>query len=202
MAICGCCNREMNEADSCTDIDVTVIPTELPPGEDIRRCPDCNVAPGGTHHPGCDVERCGVCGRQAIGCGCGQFNEQEYRAEYAEFYGSREDLDAEIERRRKEADGNNAKYWELRGDNRWTGLWPGTLECFRLGWYCRDLYPDGTPCTPENPLREFPAPQGFQWHVPCEVDDEGAHPDLNRWVSNGSPSGAALERLLAGKESG
>jgi hypothetical protein len=39
-----------------------------------RRCHDCNVAPGGLHHRGCDVERCPRCGEQLIGCGC-QFPE-------------------------------------------------------------------------------------------------------------------------------
>jgi hypothetical protein len=36
------------------------------------RCHDCNVAPGGLHHPGCDVERCPRCGGQQVTCACRQ----------------------------------------------------------------------------------------------------------------------------------
>jgi hypothetical protein len=37
--------------------------------KDIR-CPDCNVAKRGVHHPGCNQERCPKCGGQIIVCDC------------------------------------------------------------------------------------------------------------------------------------
>jgi hypothetical protein len=36
----------------------------------MRNCPACDAAPGERHESGCDVERCPVCGCQAIGCDC------------------------------------------------------------------------------------------------------------------------------------
>lgn len=35
---------------------------------ELSRCGDCGVVPGGTHVPGCDVERCPGCGMQRIQC--------------------------------------------------------------------------------------------------------------------------------------
>jgi hypothetical protein len=35
-----------------------------------HRCPDCNIAPGGKHHPNCDYEKCPKCGGQLISCDC------------------------------------------------------------------------------------------------------------------------------------
>jgi len=36
--------------------------------ESSHTCHDCGVAPGGHHHPGCDMERCPICDKQLIGC--------------------------------------------------------------------------------------------------------------------------------------
>lgn len=39
-------------------------------GSDRQPCHDCRVIKGQFHVPGCDVERCPVCGGQIIGCEC------------------------------------------------------------------------------------------------------------------------------------
>ena len=76
MATCPYCEQEMT-ADttvSCTSKTVeypdgTTMPV-VPFTNDVYKCHDCGIANGGTHHPGCDVERCPKCGGQLISCGC------------------------------------------------------------------------------------------------------------------------------------
>ncbi len=146
--ICDHCEKEMMKVTSCLE---PVDKSALPPKEFhhlLRNCHDCRVEPGATHHPGCDMERCGTCGGQSLQCSC---------------------------------DG----YWENRV--RWTGMPRGYRECFERGWLCRDLHLDGTVPTPERPMK-FGA-GNMRWHVPCGPDDEGAHPDLNRWHAAGCPKG-------------
>lgn len=46
-------------------------------GADEHSCHDCRVIKDEFHVPGCDVERCPVCGDQAITCDCVHDDETE-----------------------------------------------------------------------------------------------------------------------------
>jgi hypothetical protein len=87
MATCMDCEQEMNDPGvrSCTHarlrfgdgpvVDRVRYSTSPEEGDGWardadHRCHDCNVAPGGIHHFGCDVERCPRCDGQLICCDC------------------------------------------------------------------------------------------------------------------------------------
>lgn len=88
MATCPLCERDMDEAASCTK-NMVLYPVPgvdggghwsyaVPFGEENRvssdekveasrdRCPDCGVEEGGYHHPGCDVEESPLTGEQLL----------------------------------------------------------------------------------------------------------------------------------------
>jgi len=83
MNICDTCKKDMSSADVTTCDARGYI--EYPDGTVLRtvpydpgklnfpkwyRCPDCNAAPGGIHHPNCDQEICPRCGGQFVSCDC------------------------------------------------------------------------------------------------------------------------------------
>ncbi len=81
MAKCEFCDQEMLDetTEDCTENRVVKFPdgSVLPSvpynpeyGGAKQRCHDCNIARGGYHHPGCDMEQCPKCGGQLISCGC------------------------------------------------------------------------------------------------------------------------------------
>jgi hypothetical protein len=55
-------------------------------------CGDCDAVPGQRHNPGCDVERCMLCGGQCISCDCIYrindlpVNSDEMKAKYPQIY--------------------------------------------------------------------------------------------------------------------
>lgn len=74
-AECPYCGQDMNEADSCSKNIITEPNGDwfyaIPYGQEgdrpaKGRCHDCGVKPGGTHHPGCDVEQHPENGRQLL----------------------------------------------------------------------------------------------------------------------------------------
>lgn len=83
MGICWSCKKEMSDASVTTCTGNTII--KFPDGKTLQpipydpkdarfprwfRCPDCNVVPGGIHHPNCEQELCPNCGGQLLTCPC------------------------------------------------------------------------------------------------------------------------------------
>lgn len=82
MAVCTWCDREMTSARSCSasELHLRGEPVAMIRfGDELgwgrpSRCHDCGVGRGGFHHPGCDMQRCPLCGGQMLSCGC-RFDE-------------------------------------------------------------------------------------------------------------------------------
>lgn len=126
-----------------------------------RECGDCGAAPGQAHKPGCDVERCALCGGQRISCGCVYevcgIGCDTLETTHPEVYedGPTDEMIACYDVVVRLAGGPLV----------WTGEWPGVAECRELGWYAV-LIP------------------GRGW-VRCEKGTPGASEDLNRLVTEG-----------------
>lgn len=81
MAVCTWCQQEMHDRIGCNltvfgDFEDLQPRQRIPFGKEsmdigqYENCPDCLSPTGAYHHPGCDIEQCPCCNKQAITCGC------------------------------------------------------------------------------------------------------------------------------------
>jgi len=123
-------------------------------GSDLRNCGDCGVAPGLHHVPGCDVERCAICGFQAISCGCiyelSGMDRDRLEETHPDVHenGPTQDM----------LDKLDDEVSALGGPVPWSGEYPGKDACREFGLFC--VWKD-------------------RW-VACGRDEPGATEDLNR----------------------
>ncbi len=134
----------------------------------MRDCGDCAVKPGEYHQPGCDVERCPLCGRQMLSDRCvyrvNGLNVETMSETHPELYN----------------EGPTEEMWEkydavvdtMGGRLRWTGEWPGRAECIEFNLYCRWVSRKTF-----QPIQFSLEEPGF-WMI-CAKEDEGADVDLN-----------------------
>jgi len=133
-----------------------------------RNCPDCGVTVGSVHEGGCDVERCCLCGRQAMCCDCpytvSGMDVETMERTHPEVYneGPTEEMCALLEK-------EIAKHG---GRLPWTGEWPNKDACKELGLWC--YWADRTT---GEPIDQGTLPGKWQ---PCSKDHPMASEDLNR----------------------
>lgn len=76
MAKCHDCGKEMLTAHTCPNNTIVIDGVNHRRDShyfDVnKRCHDCGIENkvGNFHHFGCDIERCPICGKQLISCGC------------------------------------------------------------------------------------------------------------------------------------
>jgi hypothetical protein len=122
----------------------------------VRNCSVCKAPKGGHHVLGCSIERCALCGAQAISCGC--VWKLTTTVGFIESAPTEEEMwgqyDAEVQR--------------YGGRLPWEGEFPGSKECREYNLYC---YWDSAP----NPAQPLAA---GKW-VQCSKDHPSAQEDLN-----------------------